>query len=95
MMWTILFNCLVTLICLYLWWLIFFCSFFAEDNNDWKGCWKKGDKIKFPLWKLVISFPMLFIPGINIGMLLIEIFYISYLKDTKKADFKSFLFKKI
>ena len=94
MIWAILFYYLIIFITVYLWWVIFFRSYHIADNNNWKGTWKKGDKVKFPLWQLIVSFPLTCIPAINIFLLLGEIFYISYLKDMKDAEFRSFLFKK-
>jgi len=93
MIWAFLFYYLIIFITLYLWWVIFFCSYHTEDNNNWKGTWKKGDKVKFPMWQLVLSFPLTFVPGINICLLVGMIFYIAYLTDMKDAEFRSFLFK--
>lgn len=94
MIWAILFYYLIIFITLYLWWVIFFRSYHMEDNSNWKGTWKKGDKVKFPMWQLVVSFPLAFVPGINICLLIGQIFFISYLIDMKGAEFRSFLFKK-
>lgn len=95
MIWTILFYYLIIFITLYLWWVIFFCSYHSDDNSNWRGTWKKGDKVKFPLWQLIVSFPLLFVPAINIFMLIGEIFFMVYLKDEVYAEFRSFLFKKL
>lgn len=94
MIWAILFYYLIIFITLYLWWVIFFRSYHTEDNSNWKGSWKKGDKVKFPMWQLIISFPLAFVPAINICLLIGQIFFISYLIDMKGAEFRSFLFKK-
>ena len=95
MIWTIIFYYLIIFITLYLWWVIFFRSYHTEDNNNWKGEWKKGDKVKFPLWQLLVSFPLLFVPGINILLLGGEIFFMAYLNQEYSTEFRSFLFKKL
>ena len=95
MIWAILFYYLIIFITLYLWWLIFFCSYHTRDNNNWEGKWNKGDKLRYPLWQLIVSFPLLFIPVLNIIMLVLEIVYMAYLKEEKDAEFKSFLFKNV
>ena len=94
MIWTILTYYLFIFITLYLWWVIFFRSYHAEDNNDWKGTWKKGEKLKFPMWQLILSFVLAFMPGINVCLLAGQMFFMAYLKEDKGAEFRSFLFKK-
>lgn len=95
MIWTILFYYLVIIITLYLWWIIFFRSFYTDDNNNWRGTWKKGEKVKFPLWQLIVSFPLIFIPAINIFLLVAQFIFMTHLKDMYSAEFRSFLFKKL
>lgn len=95
MIWAILFYYLIIFITLYLWWIIFFRSYHKEDNNNLEGTWKKGDKVKFPIWQLILSFPLAFLPAINICLLVGQIFFIMYLSDMKDAEFRSFLFRKV
>jgi len=94
MIWAILFYYLIIFITLYLWWVIFFRSYHTKDNKSWDGTWNKGDKVKFPLWKLIVTFPLAFVPGINIFLLIGQAFLISDLTNMKDVEFRSFLFKK-
>ena len=95
MIWTILFYYLIIFITLYLWWLIFFRSYHNSDNNTLEGTWKKGDKVRFPLWQLILSFPICFVPGLNILLLMGQIGFMLMLSTDKDVEFQSFLFKKI
>lgn len=95
MIWAILFYYLIILVTLYLWWLIFFRAYHTADNSNYRGEWKKGEKLKFPLWKLLITFPMCFVPGINIFLMIGQIACMAMLADEQDAEFRSFIFKKI
>ena len=95
MIWGILFYYLIIFVALYLWWLIFFCSYHTESRKSTKGEWNKGDKIKYPLWQHIVFFSLSFLPVVNICLLVVEGFYMVYLTEEKDAEFKSFLFKKI
>ena len=95
MIWMTLFYYLIIFITLYLWWLIFFRSYYTKDCDNFEGTWNKGDKVKFSLWKLVVTFPAIFVPGLNIILLLWEISFMIHLSIDYDVVFRSFLFKKI
>lgn len=95
MNWLIILYYVIIVVTLYLWWMIFFCAYHAKDSYPRKGTWKKGEKIKYQLWELLATFPFAFVPVLNVGLLIVELFLIEYLKDEKDAEFKSFLFKEI
>ena len=94
MIWAILFYYLIIFITLYLWWVISFRSYHTKDSRSLKGTWNKGDKVKFPLWKLIVTFILAFVPGINIFLLIGQAFLISDLTNMEDVEFRSFLFKK-
>jgi len=104
MIWAILFYCLIIFITLYLWWVISFRSYYTKDisfrsyytkdNRSLEDTWNKGDKVKFPLWQLIVTFSLAFVPGINILLLMSQVFLISDLTNMKDVEFRSFLFKK-
>lgn len=94
MIWAILFYYLIIFITLYLWWVIFVRSYYTKDHRSLKGTWNKGDKVKFPLWKFIVTFSLAFVPGINIFLLIGQAILISDLTNMKDVEFRSFLFKK-
>ena len=94
MIWAILFYYLFIFITIYLWWVIFFRSYHTTSRISRKGSWEEGDKLKFPMWQIIVFFILTFVPAINVFLFIAEIILISDLKDTKDAEFRSFLFKK-
>ncbi len=94
MIWAILFYYLFIFITLYLWWVIFFRSYHTTTRVSRSDSWKEGQKIRFPLWQIILFFILTFVPGINLMLLVAEIIFIADLRDMKDAEFRSFLFKK-
>lgn len=91
-MWGIILYYLWILLCLYLCYVLLFCTYTKEYNKD------KGEveetKVVFPLYTYILAVLVAFVPFINFCACIGIVTYMSYISDKEDAYFKTFLFKK-
>lgn len=90
-MWGIFLYYIWIFFALYLWWVLFFCAYHTKTTRDYE----KGDKMKFPIWSVIVSFLAAFIPGLNIVALAIMIIFMVCLCEDENVEFRNILFKSI
>lgn len=73
------------LIALYLWYVLFFCTY------------EHGEKVRYELWMLILFFIGAFIPLVNFGVVCALIWMMIDLKQNRRRDieFHNFLFRKV
>lgn len=90
-MWGIVLYYLWIFVVLYLWFVLFFCAYYTNDTKKHR----MGDKVKFPLWLLTVTFLCAFIPGINLIEVICLCIYMYCIHDEDDVEFRNILFKNI